>query len=201
LAMALFDASLAEKAWGNLKHVRQRRMMTACGETSQLDQEQPLTLLRARLCKMMTPRGSLAEPCKRYGDDELVTVRPAQADLDQPLASAEPPVDLQAEDAYVDAMCNNAAEDLSTDLSHALEHWPSEATTMASCALTESNAMRKLYLHMISTNPSEVLEKLAVPLKNKLLQSSGGALVMDGPGIPIRLSQGFRHCSEQVLEK
>jgi len=207
---------MAEKARGQFQRVRNRRTMMACGSqptackqhgvhqlvTAQTDQGQPLEFAEPAVDPQVEKTREIFQLVrKKHGVHQLVTVKLAQADQGQSLVSADPAVDPHVEDAYVDAMCNSVAEDLSTDLIHALEYWSSEAPTMATCEVTEPDDMRKLYLHMINSDPNKVLQKLAVPLKNKLLQSSRGAVLMEGPGMPIRLSQVNPLHSELLLER
>jgi len=73
---------------------------------------------------------------------------------------------------------------------------------MASCSLPPSTNVRNLYLKMISNNAGLILETLAVPLKQKLLQNSSGAVLLEGSRTPIKICQGWTSTSDcLVVEK
>lgn len=114
----------------------------------------------------------------------------------------DPMLELIAVDENLDQLCHSVAEDLSMSLIHSLEYAHSDENTMASHSPPSSGNLRKLYLNMVSDNACRILEMLAAPLKQKLLQNSFGAELLQGSRAPIRISQGCTSTSDcLVIEK
>jgi len=110
--------------------------------------------------------------------------------------------ELVAGDVPLDQLCHSVAEDLTASLSHNLGYAEMDDSTRASHSLPPPANYRKLYLAMMMTNPGRVLEMLAIPLKQKLLQSSVGAVLLEGSRAPIKIGQGRTFASDcQVVTK
>jgi len=141
--------------------------------------------------------------CGSLATVQLESDKCLQQEQDHGGHDLDPMLELAAKDDELDQLCHSIAEDLSTSLIHSLEYAQSdESTTMPSCSLPPSTNLRKLYLHMISNNAGLILETLAVPLKQKLLQNSSGAALLEGSWTPIKISQGWTSASDcLVVEK
>lgn len=140
--------------------------------------------------------------CGSLANVQLETDECLQQKQEQGGTDPDPMLELAAMADELDLLCHGAAEELSTSVIHSLEFAQSDDSTMVSCSLPPSANLRKLYLNMLNNKDGRILETLATPLKERLLQHSSGAVLMEGSRAPIRISQGWTSTHDcMVVEK
>jgi len=110
-----------------------------------------------------------------------------------------PPV-LHDEDGYLDDLAFYIAQELSNALVQGICRQKPDGSATVSCPLVSSQTLRKLHLFMTAKSTSNILAKLAVPLKDELLHAGFGAVVVEAPQKLLRL-QVQPGGPEQLIDK
>jgi len=133
-------------------------------------------------------------------DDVSEKVRPAQRKTDQTSGPSAANVrGCGDDDNLADVSCSFVDELWST-VFQTLQAADYSLSTTASCPLPSSPNLRKLYVYMITRDPNQILEGLAVPLKERFVHKSCQAF-LSGKSTPLRLSFDRSGIHEQVLDK
>lgn len=84
-------------------------------------------------------------------------------------------------DAEFDPLYEGVSEEVSSALSYSLSKSPWDGSNTTYCPLASSDNLRTLYLRMVvAQNTTNLLETLAVPLKESFLRKNGGTALMKG---------------------
>jgi len=104
------------------------------------------------------------------------------------------------EDADLDEIYFCIAEELSNAFVQGICCQRTDGSATVSCPLVRSDNLRKLHRLMVAESPSHILAKLTIPLKDELLYTGFGAIVMETQRKPLRL-QVQPGGSEQLIDK